>query len=180
MARRNSDGTYRNNNAASRVSNRILIARWVEAEVLETKQFVVSFAHAAKHITAIGRGQEPLLIPLFPGIPFPPDYSISAAARHKAYCRALDREPKLGVEHLRAELMLRCNQLWFAAQPGIRRGDPRTMMVGARAVETMWSRARPKSGKPSPPTTPEAESEAPRTSPAIIDLFAASSSGESR
>jgi hypothetical protein len=169
MARRNLDGTYKNNNTASRVSNRTLIARWVEAEVLETKQFVVSFAHAARHITAVVHAQEPPLIPLFPGIIFPSDYKISAAACHKAYCRALNREPKLGVEHLRAELMLRCNHLWSAAQQGIGRGDPRTMAVAARTVETMWLLGGAKSGTPSLPVARESKHE--RTSPAVIDLF---------
>ena len=95
MARRNLDGTYKNNNTASRVSNRTLIARWVEAEVLETKQFVVSFAHAARHITAVVRGQEPPLIPLFPGITFPSDYRISAAACHKAIAELSTVNPSL-------------------------------------------------------------------------------------
>jgi len=172
MARRNLDGTFKNNNTASRVSNRTLIARWVEAEVLEIKQFVVSFAHAARHITAVVQGQEPPLIPLFPETTFPSDYKISAAACHKAYCRALNREPKLGVEHLRADLMLKLNQLWSAAQPGIRQGDPRAIAVAARIVETMSSLGGVASGTPSLPDARESKPE--RSSPAIIDLLKSS------
>jgi hypothetical protein len=177
MARRNPDGTYRNNNTASRVSNTVLIARWVEAEVLEIKQYGFSYARASRHITAVGRGQESPLTPFFPGMTFSPGYKISAAACQKAHCRALDREVKLGAEHLRKELMLRCDLLWSAAQPAIRRGDPRAMMVGVRAVETMWSMGGTKSGTTPEPTNYEPDPPQYPVSGAVVDLFAAAVKG---
>jgi hypothetical protein len=50
-------------------------------------------------------------------------------------------------------------------------GDPRTMAVAARTVETMWSLGGAASGTPSLPVARESEPEKQETSPAVIDMF---------
>jgi hypothetical protein len=57
MRKRNADGTFRSARKALRVSERIRIARWVEAQTLRLKRLGLSFDAIAEQITKVGRGE---------------------------------------------------------------------------------------------------------------------------
>jgi hypothetical protein len=84
MPHRNTDGTFRNNNKATRVSPRSLRARWVETEALALKSLGFPFSRIAAQLTEVGRGRQRPVSPLPPGVSFPPDYSISSVACYRA------------------------------------------------------------------------------------------------
>lgn len=131
---RNCDGTFRNNNKSAVVRNSILIARWIEGEVVRLKILGVSFTEIAKQIIAVGRGRQRPLTPLPPEINFPADYSISIAACQKAFRRAIEREPKLGARELRRLFTKRGEALLLALQPAIQKGDVKAIVAAVRVL----------------------------------------------
>jgi hypothetical protein len=135
MARRNPDGTFQNNNAPIRVSNSILITRWVEAEILRLKLLGLPFASIARQIAEVARRQKSPLTPLPPGIIFPANYRITVAACHKAFYRVLEREPRLGVRELRRLNTQRCEAMLLALQPALQKGDPRAVIAAVRVLD---------------------------------------------
>jgi hypothetical protein len=135
MARRNPDGTFRNNNAPIRVSNSILITRWVEAEILRLKLLGLPFASIARQIAEVARRQKSPLTPLPPGVIFPANYRITVAACHKAFYRVLEREPRLGVRELRRLNTQRCEAMLLALQPALQKRDPRAVIAAVRVLD---------------------------------------------
>jgi hypothetical protein len=90
------------------VSEAVRRARWVEAEVIHLKRMGLSFDAIAEQISRVGRGQAQPITPIPDGLSFPPNYQISRQACHKAFRKALVREPALQVEEMRKlELALR-------------------------------------------------------------------------
>ena len=55
--KRHPDGRWRNTREAVVVSETILRARWIEAEVIHLKKMGISFEAIAEQITKVGRGQ---------------------------------------------------------------------------------------------------------------------------
>jgi len=132
--KRNPDGTFRGNRSASRITDRIVISRWVETEVIRLKRMgIVSFETIADLLTRAGRGESvPVTMP--PGVTFPLHYRISKMGCSKAYRRRMEREPNLAAaEHRRLDTE-RCEDLFLALQPGIRKGDPRSIDAAVRVL----------------------------------------------
>ena len=132
--KRNADGTWRNSRSPRVVSERVVRARWVEAEALRMQTMAFSYDAIAEHITKVGLGQAQALTTM-PEIAFPPDYKISRQACHEACQRALERNPALEAEELRKLLTARCEDLFLNLQPTMRKGNPRASDSGARLIE---------------------------------------------
>jgi hypothetical protein len=133
MAHRNDDGTFRGKQP-KKLTNRSLLARWVETEVVRLKRLGMEFPRIAEQLTLIGRGSAKPITELAADLRFPTDYRISMQACHKAYHKAMRREPALAVEEHRRLDAARCEEMVFALQPGLRRGDPKSVDAAVRAL----------------------------------------------
>lgn len=131
---RNLDGTWRSMRKATIVSVAVRRARWVEAETIRLKRMgFFSFEEIAEHITHVGRGQaQPMVVTS--DISFPADYQISRQACHRAFKKALAREPALEVVELRKLDTQRCEEMYLSLQPAIRKGDPPAVAVGVKVL----------------------------------------------
>ena len=69
------------------------------------------------------------------GITFPPDYTISRQGCHKAFRKAIAREPSLELEEFRKLDNARCEEMFMNLQPGIRKGNPRAVEVGMKLLD---------------------------------------------
>jgi hypothetical protein len=116
------------------VSEALVRARWIEAEVLQLKRMGLSFEAIAEQITRVGRGQSPPLVALPAGIKFAPDFQISRQACHKAFQKAVAREPSLAAEEFRKVDTARCEEMFLSLQPGIRKGNPRAIEAGVKVL----------------------------------------------
>lgn len=115
------------------VSEAVRRARWVEAESIRLKRMGFSFEEIAEHITSVGRGQaQPAVATL--DIDFPADYQISKQACHRAFKKALTREPALEVVELRKLDTQRCEEMYLNLQPAIRKGDPPAVAAGVKVL----------------------------------------------
>jgi hypothetical protein len=132
--KRNPDGTWRNARHAIAVSNRVIVARWVSAEILRCKLSGLSMALIAVHISRVGQGHEPPLAPFPDGIAFPIDYRISESAVFKAYHKAMDQQPAIDAEVFRREDTARCEEMYLKLQRGISQGDPRHIDSAVRVL----------------------------------------------
>jgi len=65
---------------------------------------------------------------------FPPDYTISKQACHKSFRRAIAREPALAAEEFRKLDSARCEEMFLNLQPGIRKGNPRSVEAGVKVL----------------------------------------------
>jgi hypothetical protein len=135
MMKRNTDGTWRNARRAVTVSETILRARWIEAETIHLKKMGLSFDAIADQLTRVGRGRAQAIVALPEGISFPPDFKISRQACHKAFTKAVAREPSVAIEALRKLDDARSEEMWMNLQPGIRKGNPRSIEVGVKVLE---------------------------------------------
>jgi hypothetical protein len=117
------------------ISEAILRARWVEAETIRLKRMGLSFDEISELITKIGRGQAHPMVAIPEGVKFPPDYSISRQACHKAFRKAIAREPSLAVEEFRKLDTSRSEEMFLNLQPGIRKGNLRAVEVGIRLLD---------------------------------------------
>jgi hypothetical protein len=133
MSDRNDDGTFRGRQP-KRATNRFLLARFVESEVVRLKNLGMDFPRIAEQITLIGRGRTKSITELPPDLRFPLDYRISTQACHKAYSRALRRESALAVEEHRQMDTARCEEMILGLQPGLRRGDPKTVEAAIKVL----------------------------------------------
>ena len=131
---RNSDGTIRRTNRPRLLTNRSIIARWVEAESLHLKRLGMSFEKIADHIVAVAHGQQQAMVPVPEQAQFPEDYSVSAQAVHRAFQRGIARLPNTEAEAYRKLDTERCEDLFLSLQPGIRKGDPRSVEVGVKVL----------------------------------------------
>jgi hypothetical protein len=131
---RNSDGTMRQTNRPRLLTNRSIIARWVEAETLHLKRLGMSYQLIASHIVGVAHGQQQAMVPVPEPAPFTDEYSISAQAVHRAFRRAIARLPNTEAEAYRKLDTERCEDMFLALQPGIRKGDPRSVEVGVKVL----------------------------------------------
>jgi hypothetical protein len=132
--KRNPDGTWRGANQSAVVSEAVLRARWVEAETIHLKRAGLSFDAIAEQITRVGRGQALAIVAVPEGVKFPPNFQISRQACHKAFKKALAREPALAAEESRKLDTARCEEMFFNLQPGIRKGNPRSVEAGVKVL----------------------------------------------
>ncbi len=132
--RRQPDGTWRGTHRPIVVSPSILRARWIEAETLHLKRIGLTFDAIADQITRIGRRQAQAIAEIPAGVTFPPDFQISRQAIHKAFRRAIAREPSLATEEFRKLDSARCEDMFMNLQPGIRKGNPRSVEAGVKVL----------------------------------------------
>jgi hypothetical protein len=133
--KRQPDGTWRSTRQPIVVSEAIRRARWQEAEISRLKTMGLSFEEIAEAITRVGRGETQPMIPVPPGVTFPPDYTLSKQACHKAFTRALAKQPAIAIEELRKVDYVRSEEMFLNLQPGIRKGNTRSIDVGLRVLD---------------------------------------------
>jgi hypothetical protein len=136
VMKRQPDGTWRNTRQAITVSEAVLRARWVEAETISLKRMgLYSFETIAEQISRVGRHQAQALVEMPAGLTFPPDYTISRQACHKAFKKAIAREPSLELEEFRKLDTERAEEMLLNLQPAIRKGNPRAIEVGLKLLD---------------------------------------------
>lgn len=133
--KRQPDGTWRGPRQPIAVSETLARARWVEAETLHLKRMGLSFEEIAEQITRVGRSQANPIVAAPDGVNFPPNYSISRQAVHKAFRRAIAREPSLAVDELRKLDHARSEEMFMNLQPSIRKGNARAIAIGIRLLD---------------------------------------------
>ena len=131
---RNSDGTIRQTNKPGVLTNRSIIARWVEAETLHLKQLGMSYQAIGDHIGRVARGQQQAMVPIPEHAQFPEKYRISTQAVHRAFRRGITRLPNAEAVELRKLDTERCEDMFLSLQSGIRKGDPRSVEVGVKVL----------------------------------------------
>ena len=131
---RNSDGTIRRANKPKRLTDRSLIARWVEAETLHLKRLGMSYQAIADHMMGVAQGQQRAMVPIPQDVHLPQGYRISMQAVHRAFRRAIVRLPNAEAAELRKLDSERLDDMFLSLQQGIRRGDPRSIEVSVRVL----------------------------------------------
>jgi hypothetical protein len=116
------------------VSEAVLRARWIEAETIHLKRIGLTFDAIADQLTRIGRGQAQPIITISDVVTFPADFQISRQACHKAFRKAMAREPSLAAEEFRKLDSVRCEEMFLNLQPGIRKGNPRAIEAGIKVL----------------------------------------------
>ena len=134
MMRRQPDGTWRGTHRPILVSPSVLRARWIEAETLHLKRIGLTFDAIAEQIARIGKRQAQPIVEIPEGVTFPPDFQISRQAIHKAFRRAIAREPSLATEEFRKLDSARCEDMFMNLQPGIRKGNARSIEAGVKVL----------------------------------------------
>ena len=124
----------RRSDQPKRVTNRSIIARWVEAETLHLKRLGMGYQEIADHIIAVAQGQQRPMVPIPPGAHFPADYRISLQAVHHAFRRAIVRQPNAEAAELRKLDSERLEDMFLSLQAGIRQGDTRCIEVAVRVL----------------------------------------------
>lgn len=131
---RNSDGTIRPSNKPARLTNRSIIARWVETETLHLKRLGMGYQAIADRIIGVAQGTQKAFVPVPQDAHFPQGYQISIQALHKAFRRAIVRLPNAEGAELRKLDTERLEDMLLSLQKGIRQGDPRSIEVGVRVL----------------------------------------------
>jgi hypothetical protein len=131
---RNSDGTIRRAHKPERLTNRSLIARWVEAETLHLKRLGMGYQTIADHIVGVAEGHQKAIVPVPEGAPFPERYRISMQAVHLAFRRGIVRLPNAEAAELRKLDSERLEEMFLSLQAGIRRGDSKSVDAGVRVL----------------------------------------------
>jgi hypothetical protein len=134
MMKRHPDGTFRNARQAIALSPVALRARWVETEVAILKRMGLAFDAIAEQVSRVGQRLAQPITPLPPGVTFPSDYTISKQACHKSFRRASAREPTLAADEFRKLDSARCEEMFLNLQPGIRKGNPRSVEAGVKVL----------------------------------------------
>jgi hypothetical protein len=116
------------------VSEKVIKARWIEAITIRLKKMGLSFDEVAEQITLVGRGRAHPIIAIPEGLTFPKDYTISRQACHKAFKKAIGREPAIEAEEFRKLDTARCEEMLMNLQPAIRKGNPRAVEVGVKLL----------------------------------------------
>jgi hypothetical protein len=133
--KRQPDGRFRGKRSSIEVTNRILISRWVEREVIRLKRMgVATFETIADLLSRAGRGEYVPTVTLPECVTFPADYQISKMGCCKAYRRRLEREPSLEAKEHRKLDTERCEEMFLSLQPGIKKGDPKAIQAGVSVL----------------------------------------------
>jgi hypothetical protein len=134
MRKRQPDGKWRGTRQAVAASGAVLRARWVEAETIHLKRIGLTYDAIADEITRVGRRQAQAIVAIPEGVSFPVDFQISKQACHKAFRKAIAREPSLAAEEFRKLDSSRCEEMFLNLQPGIRKGNPRSVEAGVKVL----------------------------------------------
>ena len=132
--KRHPNGTWRGRRQPAVMPEAVLRARWVEAETIHLKRMGLSFDAIAEQIARAGRRQAQAIVTIPEGVTFPPDFQISRQACHKAFKKAVAREPSLAVDEFRKLDTDRCEEMFLNLQPGIRKGNPRSVEAGVKVL----------------------------------------------
>jgi hypothetical protein len=135
MMKRQPNGTWRSTRQAVVVSAEILRARWVEAETIRLKCKGFPFEVIAEQLSRVGRGQAQPMVAISDGVTFPLDYKITRQACHKAFKKAIAREPALELAELRKLDTMRCEEMFMNLQPSVRKGDARAVEVSVKVLD---------------------------------------------
>lgn len=133
--KRHTDGTWRGVRQPLVASEATLRARWLEAETVHLKRMGLSFEAIAEHTTGVGCGRQQAITTIPQGVTFPADFQISKQACHKAFRKAIGREPSLEVEDFRKLDTARCEEMLMNLQPGIRKGNVRSVEAGIKVLD---------------------------------------------
>lgn len=114
------------------VSEAVLRARWIDATTIHLKKMGLSFDAISEQITRTGRGQAHPIVAVPEGLKLPADYTISRPACNKAFKKAICREPAIEAEEFRKLDTARCEEMLMNLQPGIRKGNVRSVEGGSR------------------------------------------------
>ena len=133
--KRQPDGTWRSTRQPVVVSDAVRRARWVEAETIRLKREGLSFEAIAEQISRVGRGLAQALVPIPAGLRFPPDFTISRQAVHKAFKKAFAREPSLEAEEFRKLDTQLSDEMLRNLRPGMRKGNPRAIEVALKVLD---------------------------------------------
>jgi hypothetical protein len=117
------------------VSEAVLRARWIEAMTIRLKNMGLSFDEISEQIALVGRGQIHPIIAIPEGLTFPPNYTISRQACHKAFKKAIAKQPALEIEELRKLDNARSEEMFLNLQPGMRKGNLRAIEVGIKVLD---------------------------------------------
>jgi hypothetical protein len=131
---RNSDGTLRRANQAKRLTNRSIIAAWVEAETLHMKRLGMGYHAIAEHLISVARGQGKALVPVPAEARFSAEHRISMQAVYRAFRRPMVRLPDPEAAELRKLDSERLEAMFFALQAGMRQGDAKAVDAGVRGL----------------------------------------------
>ena len=133
--KRHGDGRFRGNRSAKQVTDAMLIALWVERETIRLKRMGMhSFDTIAGLLTRVGCGEHIANVRPPEGVTFPDGYRISKMGCCKAFRRRMEREPNLEAEEHRRLDTERCEDMYFALQPGALKGDPRSIDSAVRVL----------------------------------------------
>ncbi|MGH7780589.1 MAG: hypothetical protein ACREQR_12260 [Candidatus Binataceae bacterium] len=132
--RRHPDGTWRGTHRPTVVSAAVLRARWIEAETLHLKRIGLTFDAIADQIARVGKHQAQAIVAIPDGVTFLPDFQISRQAIHKAFRRAIARDPSIAADEFRKLDTSRCEEMFMNLQPGIRKGNPRSVEAGVKVL----------------------------------------------
>jgi hypothetical protein len=116
------------------LTNRSIIARWVEAETLHLKRLGMGYQAIADHIVEVAQGRQKAMAPVPQDAQFPKGYHISLQAVHRAFRRAIVRLPNAEAAELRKLDSERLEEMFLSLQAGIRQGDPRSIEVGVKVL----------------------------------------------
>lgn len=116
------------------VSEAVLRARWIEAETIHLKSIGLTFDGIADQITRIGRGLAQSIVAIADGVTFPANFQITRQACHKAFKKAIGRQPALAAEEYRKLDSARCEEMFLNLQPSIRKGNPRAIEAGVKVL----------------------------------------------
>ena len=106
----------------------------MESEALHLKQLGMSFRAIAEHIVRVAQGREKAMMEVPEGALFEEKYHISAQAVHRAFQRGIARLPNTEAAAYRKLDTERCEDMFLSLQPGIRKGDPRSVEVGVKVL----------------------------------------------
>jgi hypothetical protein len=134
MMKRQADGTWRSTRQPIVVSEPVRRARWIEAEAIHLKRMGLSFDAIAQHITRVGRRETAAAVTVPEGITFGEHFTITKQACHKAFRKAIAREPGLEVHEFRKLDTDRCEEMYLSLQPAIRKDDARAIDSGVRVL----------------------------------------------
>ena len=102
---------------------------------IHLKRMGLSFDAIADQITRVGLGQATPIGAIPERVTFSPDYKITKQACHKAFRKALAREPALQLEEMRKVDNSRSEELYMNLQPSIRKGNSRAVEVGIKVLD---------------------------------------------
>ena len=95
----------------------------------------LSFDAIAEQIARVGRRQAQAIVTIPDGRDLPARFSdLSEQACHKAFKKAVAREPSLAVDEFRKLDTARCEEMFLNLQPGIRKGNPRSVEAGVKVL----------------------------------------------